>query len=280
MGNVKTKMDYSIITINYNNCEGLRRTIESVVAQTCRDFEYIVIDGGSTDGSVDVIKRYAQQIDYWVSEPDKGIYNAMNKGVAQAHGEYCLFMNSGDMFHDKKVVELLHRFADKSDIIYGNAFRVDRVVEYPDEITGFYMFNNAICHQSVLIRRDLLVQKPYEEDYKIVADWKHMFALLILQGASYRHVNITVCDYDTNGISTENWAQVLEEREKALKDMLPKRIYDDYYRISCQEESMNNSKKVYDAVHKVQSGSVDEQFVIGSLRLLNFLRRIKHFFEV
>ena len=280
MGNVKTKMDYSIITINYNNCEGLRRTIESVVAQPCRDFEYIVIDGGSTDGSVDVIKRYAQQIDYWVSEPDKGIYNAMNKGVAQAHGEYCLFMNSGDMFHDKKVVELLHRFADKSDIIYGNAFRVDRVVEYPDEITGFYMFNNAICHQSVLIRRDLLVQKPYEEDYKIVADWKHMFALLILQGASYRHVNITVCDYDTNGISTENWAQVLEEREKALKDMLPKRIYDDYYRISCQEESMNNSKKVYDAVHKVQSGSVDEKFVIGSLRLLNFLRRIKHFFEV
>ena len=107
-----------------------------------------------------------------------------------------------------------------------------------------------------------------------------MFALLILQGASYRHVNITVCDYDTNGISTENWAQVLEEREKALKDMLPKRIYDDYYRISCQEESMNNSKKVYDAVHKVQSGSVDEKFVIGSLRLLNFLRRIKHFFEV
>ena len=88
----------SIITINYNNCEGLRRTIESVVNQTCRDFEYIIIDGGSTDGSVDVIKRYADNIDYWVSEPDKGIYNAMNKGIRMATGDYVQILNSGDMF--------------------------------------------------------------------------------------------------------------------------------------------------------------------------------------
>lgn len=88
-------MKYSIITINYNNADGLRRTIESVVNQTYKDIEYIIIDGGSTDGSVDVIKEYGSQIDYWVSEPDKGIYNAMNKGILQAHGEYLNFMNSG-----------------------------------------------------------------------------------------------------------------------------------------------------------------------------------------
>ena len=97
-------MKFSIITINYNNCEGLRRTIESVVNQTCHDFEYIIIDGGSTDGSVDVIKQYADQIDYWVSEPDKGIYNAMNKGVAVAKGEYCLFLNSGDSLHNNSAL--------------------------------------------------------------------------------------------------------------------------------------------------------------------------------
>ena len=89
-------MKLSVITINFNNRDGLRKTIESVVNQTYNDFEYIIIDGGSTDGSVDVIKEYADRIDYWVSEPDKGIYNAMNKGIDVAKGEYCIFMNSGD----------------------------------------------------------------------------------------------------------------------------------------------------------------------------------------
>lgn len=96
-------MKLSIITINYNNREGLRKTIESVVAQTTREFEYIVIDGGSTDGSVDVIKEFSDYIDYWVSEPDKGIYNAMNKGVKVAHGDYCQFLNSGDWLYDSNV---------------------------------------------------------------------------------------------------------------------------------------------------------------------------------
>ena len=91
-------MRYSIITINYNNEEGLRHTIESIVCQTYTDFEFIIIDGGSTDGSVDVIKEYAEHIAYWVSEKDNGRYNAMNKGVCQAKGDYCIFMNSGDCF--------------------------------------------------------------------------------------------------------------------------------------------------------------------------------------
>ena len=86
-------MLYSIITINFNNCDGLRRTIESVVNQTNDNYEYIVIDGGSTDGSVDVIQKYSDRISYWVSEKDDGIYNAMNKGVRHAHGDYCLFLN-------------------------------------------------------------------------------------------------------------------------------------------------------------------------------------------
>ncbi|MDR2910496.1 MAG: glycosyltransferase [Bacteroidales bacterium] len=89
-------MKLSIITINLNNVAGLQKTIESVVKQTFTDYEYIVIDGGSTDGSADIIKQHANKITYWVSEPDKGIYNAMNKGIRVAKGEYCLFLNSGD----------------------------------------------------------------------------------------------------------------------------------------------------------------------------------------
>ena len=105
----------SIITINRNNAAGLRKTIESVVSQTYTDFEYIIIDGASTDGSVEVIKEYAEatlpcgeglgERLYWVSEPDKGIYNAMNKGILKAQGEYLLFLNSGDWLVDKDVIK-------------------------------------------------------------------------------------------------------------------------------------------------------------------------------
>ena len=115
-------MKLSVITINFNNRDGLRKTIESVVNQTFKDFEYIIIDGGSTDGSVDVIKEYADRIDYWVSEPDKGIYNAMNKGIDVAKGEYCIFMNSGDCFYVNDVYENVFRELDGVDIIIGDSY--------------------------------------------------------------------------------------------------------------------------------------------------------------
>ena len=97
-------MKFSVITINYNHKEGLIHTIKSVLCQTCTDFEYIIIDGGSTDGSAEVIKEYDKAIAYWVSEKDNGVYHAMNKGVAQAHGDYLIFMNSGDCFHSSDVL--------------------------------------------------------------------------------------------------------------------------------------------------------------------------------
>ncbi len=88
-------MKYSVITINYNNKEGLTHTLNSVINQSCKDYKSIIIDGQSTDGCVDAIKEYTSHITYWVSEKDKGVYHAMNKGIAKAHGEYCIFMNSG-----------------------------------------------------------------------------------------------------------------------------------------------------------------------------------------
>ena len=95
----------SIITVNYNDREGLKKTIESVINQTWQDFEFIIIDGGSTDGSREVIEQYKDKIDYWISEPDKGIYNAMNKGIKAASGEFLLFLNSGDRLIDKNITE-------------------------------------------------------------------------------------------------------------------------------------------------------------------------------
>ena len=110
-------MKYSIITINYNNKDGLEKTILSVLGQTCHDYEYIIIDGGSTDGSVDVIKKYANRIDYWVSEPDSGRYPAMNKGINQAKGDYLNFMNSGDTFYSSTVLVDIAKMNYTEDII-------------------------------------------------------------------------------------------------------------------------------------------------------------------
>lgn len=98
-------MKFSIITINYNNCEGLEKTIQSVIEQSYKGYEYIVIDGGSTDGSIDIIKKYEPSITFWVSEKDSGIYNAMNKGIRHSTGEYLNFMNSGDTFYEPEVLK-------------------------------------------------------------------------------------------------------------------------------------------------------------------------------
>ena len=169
-------MKFSIITINYNNCEGLRRTIESVVNQTCRDFEYIIIDGGSTDGSVDVIKQYANQIDYWVSEQDKGIYNAMNKGVVVSKGEYCLFMNSGDcLYNDSVICDVLSQGLD-ADVVAGSVVYIDgEINESPKNITfDTFYFGGWVNHEASFIKKEIMIRFPYDENYRIVSDWKFL----------------------------------------------------------------------------------------------------------
>lgn len=155
-------MTFSIITVNYNNKEGLRKTIESVIHQTYRDFEYIVIDGGSTDGSAEVLKEYDKDIDYWVSEPDKGIYNAMNKGIAQAHGDYLNFMNSGDCFYDKNVLENLSRKGLSSDIIVGRDYHFKESTQQgfatilPSRVSMITFVHNTLPHQSTFFKESYL----------------------------------------------------------------------------------------------------------------------------
>ena len=274
-------MKFSIITINYNNCEGLRRTIESVVNQICRDFEYIIIDGGSTDGSVDVIKRYADNIDYWVSEPDKGIYNAMNKGVAVAKGEYCLFMNSGDCLYNDSVIERVYEIADfNSDIIAGDVARNDAICDSPNEITGVFMVKSALCHQASFIKTETLRRLPYDESRKIVSDWKHMFQLLVIANGSYQHVKVVICEYDTTGLSTINWQVLADEREQVLLELLPSLVRKDYQVFLQNEEIYNRSPRLYDLFSKIGRESIDEKVVILTLRLVGFIRNIKRSFRL
>ena len=158
-------MKYSIVTINYNNAEGLRRTIQSVVSQTYADYEYLIIDGGSTDGSVDIIKEYENKISYWVSEKDGGIYNAMNKGVKASNGEYLIFMNSGDVFYRDKVLEDIQSTNKTDDIIVGKVF-TDKGEEFlyqPNQPTMYFFYSSTIPHQGAFIKKWLLHKYPYDE---------------------------------------------------------------------------------------------------------------------
>lgn len=224
-------MKYSIITICYNDCDGLRRTIDSVLNQTCKDFEFIVIDGGSTDGSADIIKAHAAQIDYWVSERDKGIYNAMNKGIRQAHGEYLSFMNSGDCFHNERVLEdLLPSLGP--DIVMGCTQMGVAVLKPHTPVTLYSLCIHGVSHQATIYRRSLFEQEQYDENIRLSADWKFTIKHLIVNNCSYATTDVVVADFDTTGISYQNPERVHEERRAILRQLLPERMADDYVFLS------------------------------------------------
>ena len=224
-------MRYSIITINYNDKEGLSRTIKSAINQTSKDFEYIVIDGGSTDGSVDIIKQNADHINYWVSEKDKGVYNAMNKGIAQAKGDYLVFMNAGDCFHTPDILELMCDYQE--DIICGKVFKGNTTIpsgHYKPTITLVDLMRGSLPHQAMFIRRELMVKHPYDENYKILSDWKFCIQALVFDNCTFRNSDVVVADYDITGISTNSNGLLPKEREQILKEMFPPRIIEDYER--------------------------------------------------
>ena len=232
-------MKFSIITLNYNNREGLSRTIESVVYQISTDYEFIIIDGGSTDGSVDVIKENKKRITYWISEKDNGVYHAMNKGIAQAHGDYCVFMNSGDCFHSPDVLDTIKKH--QGDIICGKVLKGNaKSPSGPRKstITLVDLMRGSLPHQAMFIKRDLLLKHPYDENYRILSDWKFCLETIVFDNCSFRNVDVIVADYDTSGISTNSNGLLPKERELILQEMFPPRIIADYQRLTPVDDEL------------------------------------------
>jgi len=210
----------SIITINRNNADGLEKTIKSVISQTCADFEYIIIDGASADGSVDVIKRYTDKIDYWVSEPDTGIYNAMNKGIRKSQGSYCLFLNSGDWLISP---ETLHNvFAEinnnSSDIFYSDMIKSDNTIKfYPEHLTINYLLFNTISHQNSLIKRSLFLEHGfYNEDLIFASDWEFYLYESWKYKSTFYHIRTNICVFDIHGIGSQTSVERLNENKLIL----------------------------------------------------------------
>ncbi len=232
-------MLFTVITINYNNENGLRRTIESVIGQSYHDFEYVIIDGGSNDGSVDIIKEFENYITYWVSEKDRGIYHAMNKGVAQAQGDYCIFLNSGDCFYDDTVLERMSTKVVVDDITIGRVFSSteNKFIFSPPErdISLYYLYSATVPHQGSFINTKLLNLYPYDEKLRIVSDWKFYVQTIIERNCSVNYTDEPVVVFDTNGISTSNPEQMWKEKVQVLSEMFPPRILSDYQLMKSSE---------------------------------------------
>lgn len=256
-------MKLSIITINRNNAAGLEKTMRSVLCQTCKDFEYVVVDGASTDDSVDVIKRMIGQVVEpseapvvkWLSEPDKGIYNAMNKGIRMATGDYFQILNSADCLCDEFVVErMLAKLSDLNSraenssscnlnpvsIFYGNMIKcfsdgrqvVDKCFA-GQEITMLGMYTGTLNHDPAYIRRDLFEKYGfYDENLKICSDWKWYLKAIVVGGEKPEYFDTNVTLFDMGGISeTEaNKEKIRAERRRTLEELFPKSIICDYDR--------------------------------------------------
>lgn len=227
----------SIITINYNDRNGLEKTIQSVISQRYKNIEFIVIDGGSTDGSKEIIDNFAANLAYWISEPDSGIYNAMNKGIKVATGDYLLFLNSGDSLHDNQVIENVNALVgEERDIYYGDII-YDEVnqqnkVTFPDVLTFAFFFERNISHQASFIKRHLFETIfLYNENFKIVSDWEFFIYAICKREVSYQHLDLLVTNYDATGISsnTENHPSMFVEREASLNKYFPEFIADYNY---------------------------------------------------
>ena len=221
-------MKYSIITVNYNNKEGLRKTIESVINQTFQDFEFIIIYGGSTDDSVNVIKKYENYIDYWVSERDGGIYPGMNKGLRQAKGDYVNFMNGGDCYHSSDVLEKIFALETDADIITGAHAENGLRNVGKGGVTMLDLYKWAIDHQASFVRREVLLRHPYDEKYRIVSDWKFFIEALVFDNCTFYYTDIIVVDVDMKGISNTNFALDKQERDAVLHELFPQRVLQDY----------------------------------------------------
>ncbi|WP_290453007.1 glycosyltransferase family 2 protein [Duncaniella muris] len=205
----------SVVTVCYNAVDCIEQTMLSVLDQTYHDIEYIIIDGGSTDGTVDIIKKYADRLAYWISEPDKGIYDAMNKGIAVATGDYINFMNAGDTFRDQSsIYTYVDVIKPESEIIYGDViikyhsrfqYRKPLWLDHLSECLPF-------CHQSVIVKTGLLRDRQFDTSYRILGDYDFFYSCY-KRGLCFQYIPEALSVYDsTEGVSKDCLSEIMAEK--------------------------------------------------------------------
>lgn len=207
---------FSVVTVCRNEREKIRTTCESICGQSYRDFEWIVIDGASTDETLDVLREYEDQMAVLISEPDAGIYNAMNKGIKRASGEYVVFMNGGDYFSGNDVLQFVAD-APEAGILYGDLLfdgPEPSIAQFPDRLPPSYLLNNMLPHQASFIRRELFERYGgYDESFKIAGDYDLFARLLEIHRVSCFHVPYTLAVFNGEGISKDLRYRALRKQE-------------------------------------------------------------------
>lgn len=270
----------SIITVNFNNKEGLIRTINSVYTQSYTDYEHIIIDAGSTDGSREIIEAYEEKSDkltYWVSEPDRGIYNGMNKGITRAQGEYLLLLNSGD-FLEEEALDKVRGSLTGEELIYGNLNFISPTGEKrlqtfpcpPFEITELISPSFYLPHPATFIKGKLLKKLLYTEQYKIVSDWEFWLKAIIFEQCSMKHVDICITNFYEGGISA-NLPAIAKEREEVLASLFPPLLFD-----GLQELARLKSSPLYE---EIQQTINNKRLQLKFKRIIQYYKKMYDLFS-
>ena len=207
-------MIVTIITVCRNHAQELERTIRSVESQTWQEREYLVIDGASTDDTLDVIKAHEASITRWVSEPDQGIYDAMNKGMRMARGEWVIFMNAGDTFASDDTLQRVFGSPQNADVIYGDVIKGELVKKAEAPRNAHRMF---YCHQSAFVRTRCLREFPFDIRHRMSADFKQV-KQLYLSGKTFLQLDFPVANFDTQGVSNRNRSAGLYDNIQVIRE--------------------------------------------------------------
>lgn len=197
-------MKISIITVVWNDAKGLKKTINSIIHQEHKNIEFIIIDGNSTDETTNIIKQYNSDIDFWISEEDNGIYDAMNKGIAISTGEWINFMNAGDIFCNNKVLSSINfKKYTKASLLYGNQIKDNKTI-IPQPISILEIGGTFACHQAMFFNRTLLASDLiYDTKYPIYADYALVNNMYLKNKKLFKYLNINVTNFEGGGISSK-----------------------------------------------------------------------------
>jgi len=209
----------SIITICFNEIANIKYTINSVLNQLFSDFQYIIIDGGSTDGTADIVRSYESKLAWWCSEPDEGIYDAMNKGIKRSSGEYILFLNGGDILADREVLSRIFSVNRSADILYGDLYKESGARKYLCDMSGFtmsprYLFDHTLYHQASLTKRSLFERVGYYDvSYRISGDLEFFKRAIVKHGATAEYLGFPVAVFNVDGISSNAMYKPIKKKE-------------------------------------------------------------------
>lgn len=231
----------TIISVNLNNLSGLKKTVNSVISQDYMNFEYIIIDGGSNDGSAEYIQSISRKLKYYISEKDYGIYSAMNKGILKSNGDYLIFLNSGDYFYSPESLSILIGKDPTASIIFGNMLleKDGRLTlrRYDNSLNLKYFSGDSLPHPSSLIKKNLFdCYGLYDTSYSIVSDWAFFLDTIVSRKISYKYIDTVVSVFNVNGVSSQPDSYKIIKKERSFHF---KKNYPFYYFLSKMQWGVN-----------------------------------------